>query len=115
MKEISENVLIICDIKEPTPLAFANLYEVGDLWKKIKGCTDCPPEQRKACCGTCPMVSEVGCFLHMDNKGQNKPFHCVVHPLPNKHRPSCVLEYECIEGSLKGKVHRAKDPKDVFV
>ena len=116
MMEFFDNkTCAIVPLNEPSPVGFINLYEEGDIWQKIKGCEDCPAGQRIACCRLCPLVSKSGCFLHLDNKGQNKPFHCVVAPRPDKHRPNCVLEYKCIKGTLEGKVHRTRDPKDVFI
>lgn len=114
-KKINEmGILALVPMNYPSPVGYMNVYEEGDLWIKTKGCDDCPPEQRLKCCGNCRMVSEHGCFLHMTNKGQNKPISCVVQPRPDKHRPNCVIEIKCVKGKYLNKIHRLKDPKNVF-
>ncbi len=106
-------VLAIVPLDEPSPVGFMNVYEDGDLWEKIKGCDECPPENN--CCVNCPLSTDKGCYLHLIKKGQDKPFHCVVHPSPLKHKPKCCLEYRCIKGSYKGLVRRQSEPRNILI
>ena len=116
MDDILKNkgLLAIVPMTEPSPAGYMNLYEPGDIWLKIKGCEECPAEQRKACCGKCPLVSEYGCFLHIENKGQHKPFACIVQPRPDKHRPNCAIEIKCIKGRYLGLIRRLQDKRNIL-
>jgi hypothetical protein len=106
-------ILALLPLNEPSPWGFMNLYAEGDIWQKIKGCDQCPPENN--CCGNCPLSSEAGCYLHLVNKGQDKPFHCVVQPSPLKHRANCVLEYKCIQGKYQGLIRRQNEPRNILI
>jgi hypothetical protein len=102
-------------LNDPTPIAFRNVYEEGDIWMKIKGCEGCSHHLK--CCGTCPMSSEKGCFYHLEkrNDGGMKPHHCIVNPLPSTCKKNCQLEFKCTKGSMEGKIRRVRDRGDVFV
>ena len=39
-----EGKAVICSLDDPTPVAYANVYENGDIWVKIQGCEACPIE-----------------------------------------------------------------------
>jgi hypothetical protein len=110
IEDITTNMVVICSPESPSPLAFANVYEVGDIWIKVRGCEDCPTSSIVKCCGTCPFVSDKGCFHHLNGgRLSSKPYGCVVFPLPVVARSWCVLEFKCIKGSNKGKVRRVSD------
>jgi len=109
---------IICLLSNPSPAAYMNIYEEGDIWIKIQGCEACSPENRKKCCGNCGMFSQVkGCVWHLETPIANssKPWNCVVKPYPDSAMPFCALEFRCVKGSNLGKVRRVKDRGDVFV
>lgn len=110
MPDKFRKLLALVPLDEPSPVGFMNVYEEGDIWLKIRGCEEC----ENNCCGNCPLASDRGCYLHLINKGQDKPYHCVVHPSPLKHRIDCVLEYGCIQGKHKGMIRRQSDPRDVL-
>jgi len=103
----------VVDIKTYELLGFQNVYDDGDRWDKIRGCRDCPPQKR--CCGNCPLSSDYGCYLHVVNKGQDKPLHCVIHPIPTKHRPNCCLEYRCVRGKYIGFVRKQCEPSNILI
>ena len=108
---------VVCLVNEPSPVAYLNLYEAGDVWVKIQGCEACPLERRKRCCGECPLFAETGCVLHLQKtaKGGNKPFKCVTTPHPDSAKGDCRLIYKCVAGSKKGKIRRVGDRGNVFV
>ena len=114
--EIIDKTCAIVPLDNPSPIAFMNIYEKGDIWVKIKGCEDCPLESRKKCCGNCPMFTEKGCFFHLGSeiKRSNKPFHCAVRPSPNSCASYCYLEFKCIKGSKKGKIRKVSKPGNIF-
>lgn len=112
--EITKEKAAVCLINEPSPIAFLNVYEEGDVWIKIQGCESCPVENRKKCCGNCPMVCEKGCYWHLVEGGSSKPFFCVVRPTPDTCLSWCYLEFKCIKGSKEGKIRRVKDRGNVF-
>lgn len=111
--KLTNSQAVLCLLNDPTPIAYYNIYEEGDIWVKTRGCEDCSTESRKLCCGTCPMLSEKGCFLHLDNS-ENKPYKCVVNPPPDTCLKWCSLEFKCVQGSHMGKIRRVKDPGDIF-
>jgi len=95
-------------------LGYMNVFAEGDIWQKIRGCEDCPPENN--CCKNCPVYVEgIGCKLHILNNGQDKPSHCVVHPSPLKHRPNCCLEYKCVKGKFEGLIRRQCEQGNVLI
>jgi len=105
----------VCLLGDPTPVAYLNIYEEGDIWVKVNSCEECPLENRKRCCGNCPMFSGVGCYWHLERKRRSsKPYVCVVHPYPDSRRPYCHLEFRCIRGSREGQIRRARDDMNVF-
>lgn len=111
-----KQVYAVIPISSPSPVAFLNVFEVGDMWFKIKGCEACPLENRIKCCGNCPFIlKNTGeCKLHLEVNTQ-KPFNCVLHPSPDVCRSLCFLEWQCIQGSRKGQIHRQRDHGDVFL
>ena len=99
---------VVCEIDKPEVLEYLDVFETGDRWVKIKGCEACSFENRKKCCGECPMLTEKGCFFHLEGTN-SKPFRCVVYPTPNTNLTWCSLEFQCVEGNNKGKIKRVKD------
>jgi hypothetical protein len=106
MKTIIENL-------NPTPIAFADVYEENDLWIKIVGCKGCKATAR--CCGNCKFVTSKGCFWHVDSRGQNKPLYCVIKPFPVDHWPYCQQQFKCVKGKNKGKIRRVKDQTGLLI
>lgn len=103
----------IVSVDDPTPVSYLNLYERGDRWEKIKGCKGC--KEAEKCCGNCPMLVKGKCFYHLEKRKYSaKPFKCVVAPVPTIAMSWCQLEYECVEGTMKGKVRRVRDKGNVF-
>ena len=104
-------ILVISYYNKPVPIAYMNVYEPGDMWKKINSCLDCPEENRERCCGRCAMYTPKGCMLHLQSeRGSNKPYRCVVCPSPNITRSFCALEFECIKGEYKGMIRKLNSP-----
>ena len=104
--------LVLCTQDNPTTIAYFNLYEDGDVWIKTKGCEGCPWENRQKCCSGCPMLSEKGCFFHLQSpKGSNKPFSCVTCPDPHPRNVLswCQLEFECVKGKHKGQIRKLRE------
>lgn len=118
---ITREKAIVCAVDSPTPIAYLNVYEEGDIWVKIQGCEACTLEHRQKCCGNCPLFTEMGCYWQLKLKGSerarssDKPWNCVVKPYPDSAMPFCALEYKCVKGSNLGKVRRVRDRGDVFV
>ena len=112
---ITKKLAVVCEVDEPTPVAFLNLYEEGDIWIKRRGCEACSVARRSKCCGKCPCSMPDGsCQWHFLDKGK-KPFYCIVQPNPIRHSSEgCMLAYECIVGSKKGKIRQTHDPIKVF-
>lgn len=96
---------VVCSIDKPEPLAYLDVFEVGDEWVKFKGCDGC--ENIKICCGNCKLLYEKGCALH--NEARGKPYFCVIFPTPDTNLKWCQLEFKCIKGSNEGKIKRVKD------
>ena len=118
---VTDKTAVIAAVDDPTPVAFVNLFEPGDIWIKTKGCEDCPLESRRRCCNQCPMlVYATGqCSLHVKggrNGAQvginnlNKPFCCMVKPIPSDCYSWCQLEYKCLQGSNEGKIRKVSEP-----
>ena len=114
---ITNKKSVVIALDEPTPIAFLNLYEEGDEWVKIKGCDECTLENRIKCCNNCPMfLKEKGgiCSWNLERPPTGKPFYCIVNPVPNICKKTCILEYECTKGTNKGKIRRVQDTRDVL-
>jgi hypothetical protein len=106
-----DEMLVLCRTKEPTPVAFMNVYETGDVWVKKRGCESCPDEIKQKCCQGCAMLTPKGCLLHLTNTdNSDKPFRCVVNPSPKIVLSHCALEFECVAGKNKGKVRKIREP-----
>lgn len=107
---------VLCALDDPTPIAYFNVYEEGDVWLRIKGCESCPLENRKKCCGNCPMLTPDGnCFWHLESgAGSSKPFRCVVKPYPDTCKRFCSLEFRCIQGGKKGKTRKVSKPGNIY-
>jgi len=110
----NKETLVVCRIETPEIVSYLNVYEDDDEWLKIKGCETCSLENRKLCCGECPMLSSRGCFFHLD-KTNAKPFRCVVQPSPLNCLKWCNLEFKCIKGIHKGLIRRVKDPNNELI
>ena len=111
--ELTKEKLVLCSIEGQTPVAYFNVYEEGDVWLKTQGCEACPPENRRRCCNQCPMYSDKGCFLHLNNS-DTKPFRCVVYPVPEVTLSWCSQEFKCISGVNKNKIKRVNKPNNIF-
>ena len=113
-KRNKRRMKVIINVKDPTPIAYQDVFEEGDEWIRIKGCEDCPIENKKRCCNQCPvLLKEQGlCMLHMGvGFGLNKPFECIVRPYPNKTSSWCILEYKCVKGGKNvGKIKKLNEP-----
>lgn len=111
---------VIIDIQKASPIAFLNVYEDGDRWEKIKGCEDCPIENRERCCGNCHWL-EKGATCRWQNVGgdgvSHKSLFCITHPLPgpDKMFSPCVIQYKCVKGKYIGKIRRISDKRGIFV
>jgi len=116
LEKLLNNKTVICSMDDPVALAYTSLYEEGDVWIKTVSCKDCPKESQRKCCGTCPMLSEMGCYFHLmkPNNGTQKPFGCIAHPHPTGARSYCQLEFLCIKGTNIGKVRCVKDKRGVL-
>jgi len=112
MNNITDKTAVVIEVDEPTPVAFLNLFEKGDIWVKAKGCEDCPVENRRRCCNQCPLlIQETGqCMAHLGVGSLNKPFECVIRPIPDKCYSWCNLEYKCVQGSNEGKIRKVNEP-----
>jgi len=47
----NDEMLFLCSIENPSPIAYCNVYEIGDIWVKIQGCDQCSEKGkiRKVC------------------------------------------------------------------
>lgn len=107
----TEEKAVVCLVNDPIPIAYLNVYEKGDIWIKIKGCDNCSYKNMKKCCGNCPMLTEKGCFYHLEEgKFSSKPYNCVISPLPNTVHSYCQLEFKCISGSKKEQIRKINKP-----
>lgn len=114
-EELLKQKAVICLVDEPSAIAYTSLYEEGDVWIKIRGCEDCPSENIAKCCGTCPMVTEAGCYFHLLRpKNSMKPYSCVAHPYPTFARSWCMLEFRCVRGDNLGKIRCVRDKNGVL-
>lgn len=109
---------VVIDIKGQTPVGFIDVYEEGDEWVKIKGCEECPKEQRIKCCGNCPCITpNGGCYWQESPEHQKAPrksLYCMITPAIDKFNSNCCLEYRSVKGSKIGKIRRVKDKLNVF-
>lgn len=112
---ISSEPAVVCPMDSPSPIAYLNIYENGDIWIKTKGCENCSWDNRKKCCGNCPMLTMRGCTYHLENiKSSRKPLHCVIEPPPSKCKSYCQLEFQCAKGSHKGQIRKVSEPGNIF-
>lgn len=112
---LTKKLSAVIPVDDPSPLAYMNVFEEGDIWVKIKGCEECPIEQRAKCCGTCPLFAGEGCYFHFINpKNSQKPFKCVVKPNPSRCKSTCCLEFVSVKGTQKGQIRRIRDKQGVF-
>jgi len=113
---LSRPLALIPQQDDPSPAAFTSVYEQGDVWVKIRGCEDCPPEVLAKCCGNCPLASSAGCLLHLLNKRTSqKPYNCVVKPTPEKTLSYCVQEFQCVRGTYEGRIRRVRDKRGELI
>jgi hypothetical protein len=105
---------VICHIDRPEVIGYEDVFEDGDAWVKVQGCEACSVENRKTCCGSCPMFTAKGCFFH-EEASNSKPYRCVVWPTPDASLSWCALEFKCVKGSKQGKVRRIKDKGNEFI
>lgn len=112
MDELLKKKCVIIPVDEPSPVAYLNVYEEGDIWVKIKGCEGC--KNIKKCCGNCPLLTPNGCFLHLQGKNM-KPYNCIVNPTLDMAHGWCQLEFKCVKGSNKGKIRRIRDEKGKLI
>lgn len=105
-------IVAILPLDNPSPVAFANVYEPGDLWIKVQGCEVC----ERGCCGNCGLFLKdtCQCSVHIIDKGSNKPFHCVVSPSPISRNSICKLVFRCVSGTNCGKFRWKCDDRDVL-
>jgi len=117
---ITDKFAMVIPDDDPSPIAYINLFDQGDVWIKIKGCDECPIDLRLRCCNKCPCIVPDGkCYWHSSNphgdSGDMKPFRCIKNPSPkNGVFLFCSLEFECVAGPNKGKVRRLKDKLNVL-
>ena len=113
--KITVEKAVLCLLDDPTPIAYFNVYEVGDIWVKIKGCKDCSLTNRVKCCGTCPHATANGdCAWHLEEGRSSKPWMCIAWPTPDQANSKCSLEFKCTKGKHKGKIRKVKNPGNVF-
>ena len=106
-------MLALIPDKDPSPIAFLDVFEDGDRWDKIQGCEVCPEETRAKCCGDCyHLVKGALCRQHLVN---TKPWGCIIKPNPNSVKGDCSLEYKCVQGGRKGQIRRVQDRRGIFV
>jgi len=112
----NDDILFLCSVEDPSPIAFLNVYEKGDVWIKTESCEGCTDRGRELCCRGCPMVTELGCFLHLpkSSRGSKKPFGCVTIPSPEKCMSYCNLQFTSVRGSKKGKIRKVSNPGNIF-
>ncbi len=115
MMKVTDKKAVVCLLDDPTPIAYYNLYNPGDIWVKIKGCEECDIEDSKKCCGNCPHVMASGdCAWHLEEGRSSKPWSCIAWPRPNQTNSRCSLEFECIEGKHKSKIRKVRKRGNVF-
>jgi hypothetical protein len=107
LKKFGTVALVSCE--KPETVGFMNVYDTGDVWVKVRGCEVCSQH----CCGKCPLQFEGKCRVHQTDP-QNKPYVCVVQPLPNVQRLNCALVWKCFSGILEGRHRWACDPQNIY-
>ena len=106
---------MLIPLNDPTPKAFFNIYEIGDIWVKTIGCEGCLSEDMAKCCGKCPMLISKGCIFHLEAKrGSRKPFYCLSSPTPDTCKSWCQQEFKCVKGSYEGKIRKIREAKNIF-
>ena len=118
LSKITKKYSVIIPKDDASPIAFINVFEEGDIWVKRNSCINCPIESREVCCGNCHWLEKGGICRwnkNIDGFNSQKSLYCIVEPSPDTWKHTCILEFECIKGSMKGKVRRVKDKKDVYV
>ena len=108
----TDKVLAVIPTDDPSPVAYMNLYEPGDVWVKVQGCESCPPDAVRHCCGRCPHRMDAGCQWHFEGRISAKPHVCVVEPSPVECRSFCQLVYKCVKGSHLGHFRYTCDVRD---
>jgi hypothetical protein len=106
--EITKEPAVITGLREPSTIAYINVFDEGDVWVKTKGCEGCG--RIKDCCKTCPFcLPPDGCTVHIKMPKQ-KPFLCVTFPLPSKTFSYCQQEFKCIHGPRTGTIRKIAEP-----
>lgn len=112
---ITNEKAVMCLLNDPSPVAFFNIFETGDIWIKTKGCKDCSLSDRIKCCTNCPHVTGNGdCAWHLEKGRSSKPWSCVAWPTPDQANSRCVLVFKCIKGINKGKIREVCNPGSQF-
>ena len=94
---------VILSMKEPTVIAYENVFEEGDRWDKIQGCEACI--ELGNCCGRCSLKMEDGrCELRIDDHGNRMRYGCIKVPTPDRVWSKCALEFKCTKGSRVGEI-----------
>ena len=95
-----------------SPVAYENVYEEGDRWDKVRGCSGCE-RPAGSCCGNCPQLVDNLCGLELRDPDL-KPLNCIVKPLPNQCLKGCQLAFRCSRGTRMGKFRYVTDIRDRF-
>ena len=110
-----DKILVVLPTEDPSPVAFMNLYDPGDVWIKVQGCEACLPERAKKCCTNCPQSMEKGCEWHFEpGRYKSKPFHCCILPIPFKCMGGCALVFKCVSGRWKDFERHVSDTRGVL-
>ena len=89
------------------------MFEEGDIWVKVKGCEDCPKESKEMCCRNCPVFTGNGCHFHESGKySTNKPYQCIIKPIPSQGISYCQLAFLSVKGKYKGKTRHLSESLD---
>jgi hypothetical protein len=104
----TDEMYAIVKVTEPEIVGFANVYEPGDVWQKVRGCDGCSP----TCCPPgCKFLIDNKCVIHCHDHGTLKPFGCLVPPSPRGQDSNCRLVFEALAGSHVGKFRHKCDGK----
>lgn len=108
---VNNDMKVICDVNEPSAIAYQDVFEDGDEWVKVNSCQGCPIESVRLCCAKCPMLLEDGkCMAHMGMTFRNKPYECITKPYPNTTFSFCQLKFKCTKGKNVGKIKKISEP-----